>query len=81
MDNTNNKEFWDDYVDYFENKIREANGDSIAEDKTTSDVLYEEYFELLNIDSEDKILDVDFVGCIQYIKKEQIILSIEDIMD
>lgn len=73
MDNTNNKEFWDKYVDYFDNKIREANSDSNASDKTASDKVYAEYFKLLSIGNEEKLLDFGCGFCRLYpIYKSQI---------
>ena len=60
MDNTNNKEFWNHYVDYFENKINEANSDLHADDKTAGDKIYEMYFKKLNVGREEKFLDF---GC------------------
>ena len=60
MDNTNNKEFWDNYVEYFENKIEEANSDADASDKTMNDITYEEYFKKLSVVKDDNFLDF---GC------------------
>ncbi len=59
-DNTNNKEFWNEYVKYFENKIEEANNDTDAKDKTASDKVYSEYYKKLAVGSEEKLLDF---GC------------------
>lgn len=59
-DNTNNKEFWNNYVSYWENKVEEANKDSGAADKTVDDVLLEKFFGRLEVGPEDKLLDY---GC------------------
>ena len=60
MDNTNNKEFWNNYVDYFVNKINEANSECDAKDKTASDIVYEQYFKQLDVKGNEKLLDF---GC------------------
>lgn len=60
MDNTNNKLYWNKYVSYWENKVKEANSDENAKDKTSDDLLLEEYYKKLNVKSSDKVLDY---GC------------------
>ncbi len=59
-ENINNKEFWDNYVTYWENKIEEANNDNDAKDKTAGDLIFEQYMEKMNVDVNDKVLDF---GC------------------
>lgn len=60
MDNTNSKEYWNDYVSYWENKVKEANVDKDAKDKTNDDIIMETYFGKLNVKSTDIMLDY---GC------------------
>ncbi len=60
VDNTNNKEFWDNYVDYFINKIDEANNEKDAADKTANDLVYSGYYKKLEVKEDDKFLDF---GC------------------
>ena len=60
MDNTNSKEFWNNYVEYWENKVIEANSKSESCDKTMSDLLFVNYVELLQIQKGEKLLDF---GC------------------
>ena len=36
-DNTNNKEFWNNYVTYWENKVEQANEEKNAADRTSDD--------------------------------------------
>jgi len=60
MDNTNNKEYWNNYVSYWENKVKEANVNRNAKDKTNDDVILETYFRKLNVKSTDIMLDY---GC------------------
>lgn len=66
MDNTNNKEYWNDYVKYWENKVIEANSESKSVDKTTSDTGFVDYVTMLQIRAGDKLLDLDAgrLGCI-----------------
>lgn len=59
-DNTNNKEFWNSYVSYWENKVAEANDSNGASDKTVDDILLEEFFNRLKVEPEEKLLDY---GC------------------
>lgn len=59
-DNTNNKEFWNNYVTYWENKVDQANNEKNAIDKTSDDKMFETYFRKLNVKKEDKVLDY---GC------------------
>ncbi len=60
MDNTNNKEYWNDYVEYWENKVIEANSKSESNDKTVDDLGFVNYVAILKIQSGDKLLDF---GC------------------
>lgn len=59
-DNTNNKEYWNEYVSYWENKVKEANTDNKAFDKTSDDMNLERYVSKLEIEENDKVLDF---GC------------------
>ena len=43
-DNTNNKEFWNNYVTYWENKVEQANEEKNAADRTSDDKNLETYF-------------------------------------
>jgi ubiquinone/menaquinone biosynthesis C-methylase UbiE len=63
MDNTNNKKFWDDYVTYWENKVKEANEDPEARDKTPDDLLLEEYYRKLGVKPNEKFLDYGCGSC------------------
>ena len=49
MDNTNNKKYWDDYVTYWENKVKEANNKKSVKDRTNDDVILETYYKKLNV--------------------------------
>lgn len=60
MDNTNNKKYWDDYVTYWENKVKEANNKKSVKDRTNDDVILETYYKKLNVKEDDKLLDY---GC------------------
>lgn len=60
MDNTNNKKFWEQYVEYFKNKVDESNLEHAAENKIPGDNLIGHYAEKLNILSDDRFLDF---GC------------------
>lgn len=60
MDNTNNKQYWNEYVSYWENKVREANECETAKDKTMDDLMLETYFKKLRVLSSEKVLDY---GC------------------
>lgn len=60
MDNTNSKEFWNNYVEYWENKVIEANSKSESSDKTMSDLLFVNYVAMLQIQKGEKLLDF---GC------------------
>lgn len=60
QDNTNNKDFWNSYVTYWENKVEQANMDENANDKTNDDRILENYFKKLQVDLRDKLLDY---GC------------------
>lgn len=60
MDNTNNKQYWNDYVTYWEDKVKQANDDKHAEDKTNDDTLLEIYYRKLDVKKNDIFLDY---GC------------------
>ena len=60
MENTNNKDFWNDYVTYWENKVGEANQSAQAKDRTGDDSLLENYFLKLGVLPEERFLDY---GC------------------
>ena len=59
-DNTNNKEFWNNYVSYWERKVDEANHDNNAADKTVDDKLLLKFYDRLEVTCDEKILDY---GC------------------
>lgn len=59
-DNTNNKEFWNEYVTYWEDKVKDANINKEAKDKTNDDTILETYFKKLNVQENDTFLDY---GC------------------
>lgn len=59
-DNTNNKDFWNNYVTYWENKVEQANGEKNAVDKTSDDKNLETYFKKLRVEETDQFLDF---GC------------------
>lgn len=48
-DNTNNKEFWNNYVTYWENKVEQANEEKNAADRTSDDKNLETYFRKLDV--------------------------------
>ena len=58
-ENTNNKQYWDDYVDYFENKVKEAEDES-SKDRTSGLEEMKFYLSLLDLNAKDKFLDY---GC------------------
>ncbi len=60
MDNTNSKEYWNDYVKYWENKVTEANSKSESGDKTIDDLSFVNYVAMLKIRKGDILLDF---GC------------------
>lgn len=60
MDNTNSKEYWNDYVKYWENKVAEANSKLKFSDKTIDDLSFVNYVAMLKIQDREKILDF---GC------------------
>ncbi|MCI8314822.1 MAG: class I SAM-dependent methyltransferase [Lachnospiraceae bacterium] len=60
MDNTNNKKYWNDYITYWKDKVKQANDDMDAEDRTSDDALLETYYKRLNVKEEDIFLDY---GC------------------
>lgn len=60
MDNTNNKKYWNDYVTYWENKVKEANNKKSVKDRTNDDIILETYYKKLNVKENDKLLDY---GC------------------
>ena len=65
-DNTNNKEFWNNYVTYWESKVEEANKDAVAKDKTVDDKLLEVFFDKLNVQPNEKVLDYGCGSCRLY---------------
>lgn len=60
MDNTNSKEYWNNYVKYWEDKVTEANSKSESGDKTISDLCFINFVTMLQIQTGDKLLDF---GC------------------
>lgn len=58
-ENTNSKKYWDDYVDYFENKCREAENNT-SKDRTSGLEEMEFYLKLLNLGNGGNFLDY---GC------------------
>lgn len=59
-DNTNNKDFWNNYVLYWENKVGQANSNGNIIDKTSDDKNLETYFSKLKVGEQEKFLDF---GC------------------
>lgn len=59
-DNTNNKDYWNNYVDYWEKKVAEANDKNVVGDKTNDNVILREYFKKVNAFPNDRVLDF---GC------------------
>ena len=62
-DNTNNKEFWNNYVTYWENKVEQANEEKNAADRTSDDKNLETYFRKLDVTKKDKFLDFGCGSC------------------
>ncbi|MCM1216997.1 MAG: class I SAM-dependent methyltransferase [Lachnospiraceae bacterium] len=60
MDNTNNKEYWNNYVTYWENRVKETNEAKEVKDRTNDDFILETYFQSLNVNGMDTFLDF---GC------------------
>ncbi|MBD5549019.1 MAG: class I SAM-dependent methyltransferase [Lachnospiraceae bacterium] len=60
MDNTNNKEYWNDYVTYWENRVKDTNEGKEVKDKTNDDSILEAYFEKLDVKKDEVLLDY---GC------------------
>ena len=60
MKNVNSKEYWNDYVSYWENKVETANTNKNAKDKTCDNDILKTYFRKLNVKDTEKILDY---GC------------------
>lgn len=60
MDNTNNKQYWNDYVTYWENRVDETNTRKNVNDKTNSDEILEVYYKKLEVKHSDLLLDY---GC------------------
>lgn len=60
MDNTNNKQYWNDYVTYWENRVKEANNGKEVKDKTSDDSILEKYYKKLSVKENDIFLDY---GC------------------
>lgn len=59
-DNTNNKDFWNHYVAYWEQKVEQANSERDASDKTSDDKNLKTYFSKLRVEHQEKFLDF---GC------------------
>lgn len=66
MDNTNNKGYWNEYVSYWENKVKEANINEKANDKTNDDYILETYFRKLDVKETDVLLDYGCGSCRLY---------------
>jgi len=60
LDNTNNKAFWNNYVTYWENRVKETNEGKEVKDRTSDDSVLESYFKQLKVENTDKFLDY---GC------------------
>lgn len=60
MDNTNNKQYWNDYVTYWENRVKETNNGKEVKDKTSDDCILEKYYKKLKVEENDIFLDY---GC------------------
>lgn len=60
MDNTNNKQYWNNYVNYWKKRVREANDSKDVKDKTNDDTILELYYKKLEVNDSDKFLDY---GC------------------
>ncbi len=60
MDNTNNKKYGNDYVTYWENRVKETNNGKEVKDKTNDDRILEEYYKKLKVKEQDIFLDY---GC------------------
>lgn len=58
-DNTNNKEYWEEYVNYWVHRVEETN-DGKSDDKTMSDIVQGKCFDRLDVTPEDIFLDF---GC------------------
>ena len=60
MDNTNSKQYWNDYVAYWEDRVKEANDGKEIRDKTSDDAILEQYFKKLQVKPGEQFLDY---GC------------------
>ena len=60
MDNTNSKEYWNNYVTYWENRVRETNEGKEVKDRTNDDTILEIYYKKLDVKENDIFLDY---GC------------------
>ncbi len=60
QDHTNDKQFWNNYVTYWETKVQQANEEENPKDKTNDDGILETYFKKLRVNSKDQVLDY---GC------------------
>ncbi|MCI9033389.1 MAG: class I SAM-dependent methyltransferase [Lachnospiraceae bacterium] len=60
MDNTNNKAYWNNYVTYWENRVKETNEGKEKMDPTSDDVILETYYNKLKVEKGDFFLDY---GC------------------
>lgn len=66
MDNTNCKQYWENYTSYWEDKVNEANDKENAQDKTLDDELIGIYTKKLNVTSKDTFLDFGCAFCRLY---------------
>lgn len=66
MDNTNNKEFWNNYVTYWENRVKETNEGTEVKDRTSDDFILKTYFDKLSIMDTDSLLDFGCGSCRLY---------------
>ncbi len=60
QENTNNKKYWEEYVEYWENKVSDANSKENIADKTSTDDMMAKQVGRLNISKDDVFLDY---GC------------------
>lgn len=60
MKNLNNKEYWNQYVAYWDERTAAAEGENNIEDKTSGSDVLSNFFRQLGVEREDKFLDY---GC------------------